>query len=275
MKPCQKPELEGPELADRVEAGDSGWGRLALAGLGLMGAGIGVVQAQVVTPQPLMVAHRGETDHALENSLQAFRAAVDEGADAVELDIHLTSDGKLVVIHDDTLNRTYGVSGDVSQMTSDQLKALGVPMLDDVLALPAPKFLIEIKEPHQGRHLGIEKVLVDLIQRTGTQDRALVISFDEQALTTVHQLAPELTTGYLYGGKQVEPQQAKEQLGVTWLAPELSLVNQQFVDKAHAAGMKVDVWTVNRPQDLQKVSSMGVDAVTTDQVPEFQAFLAR
>ena len=62
---------------------------------------------------------------------------------------------------------------------------------------------------------------------------------------------------------------------MTWLAPELSLVNQQFVDKAHAAGMKVDVWTVNRPQDLQKVSSMGVDAVTTDQVPEFQAFLAR
>lgn len=272
LKSAERPELAGPELEDRVERGSS-WGRVALAGLGLLGAGVGVAQAQVVQAQPLVIAHRGETDHALENSLEAFKAAVDEGAGAVELDIHLTSDNKLVVIHDDTLDRTYGVPGNVSKMTSEQLRALGVPMLDEVLQLPAPKFLIEIKEPHQGRHVGIEQVLVDLLHRTGTEDRALVISFDEQALKTVHGLDPSLETGYLYGGKVVDPAQAKQDLGVTWLAPEMSLVNQEFVDKAHALGMKVDTWTVNDAQGLQRMSALGVDGITTDKVPEFQGYL--
>ncbi|MBS2035716.1 hypothetical protein JST97_12065 [bacterium] len=274
LKSEQKPELESPEIHDRVEQNSSNWGRATLAGLSLLGAGVGVVQAQVIQPQPLLVAHRGETDQAVENTLPAFKAAIDEGAAAVELDIHLTSDGKLVVMHDDTLNRTFGVPGEVSQMTSQQLRDLGVPMLDDVLALPAPKFLIEIKEPHQGRHLGIEKVLVDLLEQTGTKNRSVVISFDEKALQAVHQLDPSLETGYLYGGKVVDPEQARAELGVTWLAPELSLVTPEFVEKAHAAGMKVDVWTVNRPEDLQRMTRLGVDAVTTDKVPEFEQFIA-
>lgn len=270
LRDVSRPELETPKIQDRVERSSPGWGRAALAGLGLLGAGVGVVQAQVVQAQPLLVAHRGETDQAVENTLSAFKAAVDEGAGAVELDIHLTADNHLAVIHDDTLDRTFGVPGQVTQMTSEQLRAVGVPMLEDVLALPAPKFLIEIKEPHQGRHLGIEKVLVDLLQRTQMQPRSLVISFDEQALQTVHELDPSLTTGYLYGGKTVDPEEARQQLGVTWLAPELSLVNPAFVDKAHAAGMKVDVWTVNRPEDLARLQHLGVDAVTTDKIPEFQ-----
>lgn len=273
-RPVARPNL--PD--DRFEAAGSAdssprWGMLGLGALGLLAAGTGMVQAQVQNQPPLVVAHRGETDHAKENSLEAFRQAIQEGAGAIELDVHLTTDGDLAVIHDDTLDRTYGVPGVVRKMSSEELRALGVPMLSDVLTLPDCKFIIEIKHPHGGRHLGIEQILIDQLQRTHTEERAVVISFDETSLKTLHQLEPELTTGYLYSGKELEPQKTKEELSVTYLGPHFSAVTPEYVSKAHDAGMKVNPWTVNEEKDLKHMLELGVDAITTDSAGQLAGML--
>ncbi|MBN9415394.1 hypothetical protein ABS71_18945 [bacterium SCN 62-11] len=263
---------------DRFESSssDSGtrWGLIGLGALGVLASGVGLVHAQVQTQPPLVVAHRGETDHAKENSMEAFRQALAEGAGGVELDIHLTSDGDLAVIHDDTLDRTYGVPGVVREMTSEQLRAAGVPMLSDVLALPDCKFIIEIKHPHGGRHVGIEQILIDQLKNTDTENRAVVISFDETSLKTLHALDPELTTGYLYSGKELDPQQTKEELGVTYLGPHFSAVNEEYVEKAHDAGMKVNPWTVNDEKDLKHMLELGVDAITTDNAGDLSMLIS-
>lgn len=273
-RPATRPDL--PDQ-DRFEAGSSssgvGWGLIGLGALGVLASGVGMVQAQVQTQPPLVVAHRGETDHARENSLEAFRLALADGAGAVELDVHLTADGDLAVNHDDTLDRTYGVPGVVREMSSEQLRALGVPMLSDVLALPDCQFIIEIKHPKGGRHQGIEQILIDQLQKSGTEDRSVVISFDETSLKTLHQLEPDLTTGYLYSGKELDPQQTREELGVTYLGPHFSAIDKEYVDKAHEAGMKVNPWTVNDEKDLKHMLELGVDAITTDDAGELAGML--
>ncbi|MBX3171698.1 MAG: hypothetical protein KF760_30085 [Candidatus Eremiobacteraeota bacterium] len=272
-RPTARPNLPN----DRFEAGAShsgpSWGLIGLGALGLLASAVGVVQAQVQTQPPLVVAHRGETDHARENSLEAFRQALADGAGAIELDVHLTADGDLAVNHDDTLDRTYGVPGVVREMSSQELRALGVPMLSDVLALPDCKFIIEIKHPHGGRHLGIEQVLIDQLQNSGTEERAVVISFDETSLKTLHQLEPGLTTGYLYSGKELDPKQTRAELGVTYLGPHFSAVDAEYVEKAHEAGMKVNAWTVNEEKDLKHMLELGVDAITTDDAGELAGML--
>lgn len=273
-KPATRPDLPDQDRFEgSFNSAGVGWGLIGLGALGVLASGVGMVQAQVQTQQPLVVAHRGETDHAQENSLAAFREALADGAGAVELDVHLTADGELAVNHDDTLDRTYGVPGVVREMTSEELRALGVPMLSDVLALPDCQFIIEIKHPKGGRHVGIEQILIDQLQKSGTEDRSVVISFDESSLKTLHQLEPELATGYLYSGKELDPQQAKDELGVTYLGPHFSAVNEDYVKKAHEAGMKVNAWTVNDKKDLQHMLELGVDAITTDDTGELAGML--
>lgn len=281
--------------ADRSDPdGGPGWPALSLATLGALVSGVGLVQAQVHTSQParpdplspdvgpqqvqgrvpLVVAHRGSTQNAIENSLQAFRDALAEGADALELDVHLTLDRDLVVIHDDTLDRTYGRPGEVRKMTSAELREIGVPMLSDVLALPTDcKLVVEIKHPKGGRHEGIEQILVDQLQRAGAEDRAIVISFDETSLKKMEQIEPELPTGLLYSGKPIDPKQVKQELGIDYLGPHFGAVTQSYVRKAHEAGLKVNPWTVNTPRDQRRMIELEVDAITTDQAGQLVQIL--
>jgi len=270
------------------------WPALSLATLGALVSGAGMVQAQVHANQPLepgpllparsapqvqtkvplVVAHRGSTEHAIENSLQAFRDALADGADALELDVHLTLDRDLVVIHDDTLDRTYGRPGEVRKMTSAELREIGVPMLSDVLSLPSDcKLVVEIKHPKGGRHEGIEQILVDQLHRAGAEDRAIVISFDETSLKKMEQIEPELPTGLLYSGKPVDPQQVKQELGIDYLGPHFAAVTQSYVRKAHEAGLKVNPWTVNTPRDQRRMIELEVDAITTDQAGQLVQIL--
>jgi glycerophosphoryl diester phosphodiesterase len=215
--------------------------------------------------QPTVVAHRGGARLAPENTMQAFHNALALGADAIELDLHLCADGELVVIHDDTLNRTFQRPGQVTQMTADELAAVGVPRLNEVLKLPKVQFYLEIKHPHGARHEGIEAKLVQALEQHQCLERSVVISFDEESLRRLRQLNPRLSTGYLFG-HSVPPAQWQS-LGVTHLGPHFRLVDKEFVDNAHLSGLKVNVWTVNEEADLRAMLKTGCDAITTD-VPD-------
>ena len=221
---------------------------------------------------PLTVAHRGSARSAVENTLPAFQQAVDDGAQIIELDIHLTADKDLAVIHDDTLERTHNNPGEVRNMTSQELRALGVPMLGDVLQMPQTPLFIEIKQPKNGRHDGIEQVLVDQLDRAQADERTVVISFDEPSLKKVHELDPELATGYLYV-RPVDIEKKRDELGIQYVAPHYAIVDREYVEKAHAAGLKVDAWLVNRPKDMQRMAELQVDAITTDKIPQLQDVL--
>lgn len=230
----------------------------------------------MITPQtlPLTVAHRGSAQHAIENTLPAFQQAVEDGADVIELDIHLTVDKDLAVIHDDTLERTHGNPGEVRKMTSQELRSLGVPMLGDVLQLVGQKPLfVEIKQPKNGRHEGIEQILVDQLDRAQADSRTVVISFDEQSLKEVHEIDPALATGLLYAGKPIDIEKKRDELGIQYVAPHFAMINRDYVEEAHAAGLKVDAWLVNRAKDMQRMAEYHCDAITTDKIPQLQDVL--
>ncbi|MDQ2940635.1 MAG: glycerophosphoryl diester phosphodiesterase, partial [Chloroflexota bacterium] len=162
----------------------------------------------------LVVAHRGASTTAPENTIEAYRLAIEQGADAIELDVHLTVDGQLAVIHDETLERTTDGSGAVVALTMDQIRAfdagatfagsdgsfpyrghdLRVPTLSEVIEwLPAKVGLvIEIKA-----RAAVDEVVRLLRQADDVRGRASVISFDEQAIQRSRELDPELTTGLL------------------------------------------------------------------------------
>lgn len=221
---------------------------------------------------PWVVAHRGGAKLAPENSVEAFHNAIKLGADAIELDIHLSADGELVVIHDDTLDRTFGRPGVVRQMSAADLRSAGVPLLRDVLKLTGVKWIVEIKHPHGGRHDRIEEKLLEALE--GPLDSYVVITFDRESLRRLHQLKPDLATGYLFT-TPVDAAEVKRELGVRYLGPNFRLVNRAFVDAAHDAGLKVNPWTVNEENDLQSMLEIGCDAITTDRPDRMLKLLGR
>jgi glycerophosphoryl diester phosphodiesterase len=214
-----------------------------------------------------VVAHRGSAQKAIENTLPAFRQAVADGADALELDVHLTKDKDLAVIHDDTLDRTFGRPGEVREMTSQELREVGVPMLSEVLELGEHQLVVEIKHPKGGRHEGIEQILVDQLEQAKADERTLVISFDETSLKKVHELDPGLETGYLYSGHPINFKQTKEELGISYIEPHFKAITRDYVRRAHQNGLKVNTWTVDEQRDIQRMIAYGVDAITTNDTP--------
>jgi glycerophosphoryl diester phosphodiesterase len=200
-----------------------------------------------------------------ENRLETFRKAIDLGVDAIEFDIHQSRDGHLVVLHDITLARTYdGHVGRVDQMTLAELQKLGVPTLNRTLKLARGRcrLLVEIKQPPDSRHRGIENRLMQSLREHKMVDDVVVISFDAESLRRMHKLEPRLATGYLTA--RPTRQEVARELGVTYLAPHFSGIDATFVHQAHAAGFKVGVWTVNDPAALRAMVDAGCDAITTD-----------
>lgn len=222
----------------------------------------------------LVVAHRGGANLAPENTLAAFRNALQMGIQVMELDVHPTRDGHLVVIHDDTLERTTTGMGPVRQHTLEELQQFDagswysssfagerIPTLRSILKLARENdagLVIELKHPCDGpRYAHIEEQLLKELQSEQMTERVVVISFDFE---TVTRLDPSLKRGFLF----YQPTDLSQLGRLDWIGPYLGLVDRQMVEQAHALGMKVNVWTVNEEQDMRRMLEIGVDAVTSD-----------
>jgi glycerophosphoryl diester phosphodiesterase len=228
---------------------------------------------------PILYGHRGARGEAPENTLTGFLYAQQIGVTAFELDVHLSADQELIVIHDSTVDRTTNGHGPVSSFTVAQLAALdaratfpawpeaaGVPRLVDVLDAFAPnqRFQIEIKTD-RADVLGIVAVkLAKLIERYGIAERTEVASFDPAALEIMRQLASEIPRAYI--GRYDTP---------AFLATALSLdcagaciphktSTRETVDEAHAAGLHVTGWLGDTEQELRLLLDWGVESITTD-----------
>ncbi len=212
----------------------------------------------------LVLAHRGANRLAPENTVPAMSEALDRGADGVELDVHRTADGVLVVRHDaDT------PIGELGELTAvDLARALpAVPTLTAVLDVCRGRLVnVEIKDPDPGA----AEAVVDLLaaRASGAPDDALVSSFDLATIDRVHELAPEVPTGFL---SAFDPQAALVlalEHGHTAVHPAawtlLTLDVAAFVARAHDGGVQVNVWTVNDAGQVEQLREAGVDAVITD-----------
>jgi len=238
----------------------------------------------------IKVAHRGGAGLAPENTLAAFKAGLEQGADALELDVHLSSDGELVVIHDPILARTTNATGEVGGKTLAELRKLDasarffglpvgrqlIPTLQEVvdLAKGRASLQIEIKVRSDGsRYSGIESKVVETLRRSGMVDDAVVLSFDFPTLTAVKALEPRLRTCALISraflseiGKRGPAAVAAEmvELGVTSVGVERSWLSEPLYRELRSRGLGVGVWTVDDPEQMRKLASMGVDFITSN-----------
>ena len=238
----------------------------------------------------IVVAHRGASAQAPENTMEAFRLGVDAGADGIELDVHLTADGQLAVIHDDTLDRTTDRSGAVADLTMDDIRAadagaafagpagdfpyrgagLAVPTLDEVLAwLPdGVALVIEIKA-RAAADAVVAAVRDHPVRASG---RLAIISFDEAAIERVHELDPGVRTGYLLVPTQpIEPALvwATEHghAGVFPWEGDLGIDPLPILAQAKAFGREVGCYVVNDPERMQHLAALGLWGFVTD-VPD-------
>ncbi len=234
-----------------------------------------VVTAAAGGGRPAVAAHRGGAGLWPENTLGAFRGALGLGVDLVELDVHRAADGTVVVIHDPTLERTTAGRGPVRERTADELAALGVPRLAEVLGLLAPSaagLLLEIKVDERGAsYPGIEEAVLALLDAAGLRSRTRVMAFEWETLARLRPLAPDLRlTGLLgrrgadaLGGVRAAVARLAA-LGADDLGLERTLLTPDAVAAARAAGLTLGVWTVNEPDALRAALGAGVDYVTTD-----------
>jgi len=254
---------------------------------------------------PANFAHRGDSTRAPENTLEAFRKAVEAGAGGLELDVHLTRDGHVVVIHDATLDRTTSGSGAVKGATLEEIKdldaghgfspdggmtypyrglGLGVPTLAEVLEeFPDVSVNIDIKD---GRPGNVEAV-IEVLRRAGAEGRALVVSEAHVAVRWVREVSGgsvatgasrrEIAVFYLLGALRLEgllkPDYDALQVPVTY--GRLALVTRRFVEAAHARGVRVDAWTINDPAEMRRLLDLGVDVVMTDRPDALATVLAQ
>jgi glycerophosphoryl diester phosphodiesterase len=252
---------------------------------------------------PLVVAHRGSSYALAEHTLGAYLRAIEEGADALECDVRLTRDGHLVCVHDRTVDRTssgHGVVSDfdlddlhefdfgswheapdtyVEERNSTEAPVLTLDRLLGVVAEAGIRLLIETKHPTRYAGL-VEQKLVGLLTEHGMQDAAspvTVMSFATVALRRVRLLAPAVPTVQLYKRVPTLRRDGSLPAVADVAGPGIAVVraDPQYVKRVHARGRQVYVWTVDEPEDIELVLSLGVEAVITNRPTDVLARLGR
>ena len=213
----------------------------------------------------LRIGHRGARAYEPENTLRSFKKALEIGVDAVELDVRKTKDNQLVVIHDADVKRTTDGKGLVSELTLKEIKEFSaekgekIPAMTEVLDFldKKTKVLIELKETD------IEKQVVDAVRERGLQKNVIIVSFIEEALQKVRELDKEVDTGLIYANHK-NPIKTALDLEANYLLSFYRFTHTTTVQKAHENGLKVIVWTVNKPEEVVEYAKKGVDGIASD-----------
>jgi glycerophosphoryl diester phosphodiesterase len=213
----------------------------------------------------LRVGHRGARAYAPENTLASFKKALELGVDAVELDVRKTKDNKIIVIHDANVKRTTDGEGLVGELSLGQIKGFSaeggekIPTLQEVLDFldKKVKVLIELKEA------GVEEQVLAIVKERGLERNVVMVSFLEDALKKVRELDGDIETGLIYV-KHKNPVKAALELKANYLVALYRFTHTANVVKAHENGLKVIVWTINNPQEVEEYAKKGVDGITSD-----------
>jgi glycerophosphoryl diester phosphodiesterase len=236
------------------------------------------------------IAHRGGSHLAPENTMAAFRHALTMPIDAIELDVQMSRDGQAIVFHDNTVERLSDGEGNILDLDFAYLRSLNVaahfpdgwpqpeciPTLREVLALTHNRVhtYIEVKASKRdgvyGRYQHIEQTVVREIRMAKALEQVTVISFDWQLLHTIKQLEPDLATGAnvssdVWSGDSVAALMAQvNEIGCQWINMDYRLATEDVVREAHQHYLECSLWTVNTLDELQRLASLGVDALISD-----------
>lgn len=236
--------------------------------------------------RPQVIAHRGASAEAPENTLAAFRRALAIGVDGVELDAHLSADGVPVVIHDPLLERTTDGHGlvrdhplaalrrlDAGRRFAEQFAGERIPTLAEALdALRRVRVIVEIKNGPVYYPAIAARVLAAVAE---AGHRAVTISsFDHHVLLEVRAAAPQVPRAVLYAARPIDPVRMARDAGAALLHPHWAYVTREMVGQAQAAGLRVETWTVDEPAHLRHVIATGVDGVMTNHPDRLRAALA-
>lgn len=234
---------------------------------------------QTLPPETVIVGHRGARQEAPENTLAGFQLLRGLGIHHVELDLHLSKDHQLVVIHDNTVDRTTAHSGNICDFTAEDLAKmnaahhflhwdahLGVPLLDDILTdWPELKSIqLEVKQPNKDRFSKLAQELTRLIQLHHIEKQAIVTSSDIRFLGYMQKHAPSIKRGFVAERFSRNPISTCNRLHCHYLVLDWRRCNKRLVRKAHELNLHVSVWTVNTINAAQTVLSYKVNSIITD-----------
>lgn len=219
----------------------------------------------------LKIAHRGYSSSYPENTILAFEKALAAGADMIELDIHLSRDGRLVVIHDDRIDRTADGTGAVSGLSLTELKRhsynnrmaehgfVEIPTLDEVIAWAGDRVMLNIEIKNRPvPSEGIEQKLADLLRETHFTDRAIVSSFDHCALAEIKRIAGSVRTGMLYDSVWIHFEDEVRALGVYSVHPGADAIDAGQLRWARSCGIRVYPWVIKDREILQLCRDSGL-----------------
>lgn len=238
-------------------------------------------------PSLSLQAHRGAAGLAPENTLAAFRMGIALGADAAEMDLQVTKDGVVVIIHDDAVDRTTDGRGRIADLTLAEVKRLDagakfgpafrgerIPTLQELIALvksggnPQFRLNLEIKfaDGREGHPADLEERVLAVLRETGFVDRVMTQSFYHASAAKMKRLAPSIPAGLLVGQRRqpADPVAAVRQHRVNYYAPHFSLVTPELLRTLHDAGIAVVTWTVNEPADMRRLVAMGLGTLPGD-----------
>lgn len=217
----------------------------------------------------LTVGHRGVMGVEPENTLRSFLRAEREGLDVIELDLHLSKDGALVVMHDADVSRTTDGSGPIADFTLAELQELDagdgerIPVFEEVVDAVRAPVQAEIKDR------AVARVLAGVISERNLHDRVTVISFHADALREIRELLPEMPVVLVAGRSTPTAPERAQELGAEMISCDLRHLDPETVERAHAAGIRVISWTVNTAEELAYARELGLDGVVTD-LPEIR-----
>jgi glycerophosphoryl diester phosphodiesterase len=226
---------------------------------------------------PWIIAHRGASGHAPENTFAAFERAVELGVGFIETDLQLTRDAQFVAIHDSYLDRTTNGHGAVHEHTLAELRQLDagkwfdrdfmdqrIPTLDEILEFARERDVVFYLEIKPSVAWGMHHTLVGALGKAQNAARTIVISFDPATLDSVRRLEPAMMIGLLVETGKGDPIKAALDVGARQLCPRIDLVTPEMVQQAHQADLHVVTWTVNDANKMRAAIDAGVDGIMTD-----------
>lgn len=225
----------------------------------------------------LVIAHRGASGYAPENTLVAFRRALAMGAGFIETDLQLSRDAHFVAIHDDTVNRTTNGRGAVHSFTLAELRRLDagswfgseftgerIPTLEEILQFAKKHDVVFYLELKPGGSWGGEHALIGAMRESGEIPRAVIISFDAGVIASLRQIEPTLMTGLLYDGQYERPVAKALEIGARQIAVRGDLVTPALLAEARKNDLQVVCWTVNHQLHMRMLMEAGVDGIMSD-----------
>lgn len=224
----------------------------------------------------LIFGHRGASAYAPQNTIPAFLLAIEQGADGIELDVHLSSDEYPVVIHDFTVDHTTNGTGAVSEMTLAALKTLdagswldakyagiAIPTLDEVFAAIGDRLLVNVEIKADTPR--IEHVVAESIVRYHMQDRVGISSFNPEVLRRFRAVMPEVAVGFLYAPiPGLDLHAVLSELAYQAVHPYHEMIDAEYMTWAKREGYSVNTWTVNDPERAAALRDLGVNIIITD-----------